>query len=72
MAVNSVNSSTATDAPSVRANALPQQAKGSVSTKEPAQPARAAPGGGSSGTAAPRPVVNTQGQMTGRIVNTRA
>lgn len=73
MAINSIKSSTSADALSVSAKAQPdrtrQSSKNQVST--------AATGKGSAMTsAAPaealKPVVNAQGQTTGRIINTQA
>jgi hypothetical protein len=75
MAISSVGSSTSADALSVGAKAQPDRTKQSSLAKNQEQPGQAAPGAAITATAqaeSPKPVVNTQGQKTGRIINTVA
>jgi len=75
MAIRSVGSSTSADALSVGAKAQPERTKLSDRAKNEGQ---AFPGGQAAAPTpgkqveAPRPVVNAQGQTTGRIINTSA
>jgi len=75
MAISSVGSSTSADALSVGAKAqpdrpkLPDRAKNEEQAFQGGQGATLAP---SKQVEAPKPVVNAQGQTTGRIINTRA
>ena len=77
MAINSVSSSTSTgtDALSVSAKAQPERSKLSSRAKNEGQPFQSgqsvAPAANSK-IEAPKPVVNAQGQTTGRIINTQA
>ena len=75
MAISSVGSSTSADALSVGAKAQPERAKLPDRTKNEGQAFQSGPGPAmtaSKQAEAPRPVVNTQGQTTGRIINTQA
>ena len=75
MAISSVGSSTSADALSVSAKAQPNGTKQPGLTKNQGQAGLAAQGAAITATAqaeSPRPVVNTQGQKTGRIINTVA
>jgi len=78
MAVNSVSSSTTANTPSVRSQPQAEQVKPQERPKQ--QEPAAAPVKNEAQPAAqvqaeapkPRPVVNTQGQTTGRIISTSA
>ncbi|MCX7173206.1 MAG: hypothetical protein NT159_04625 [Proteobacteria bacterium] len=75
MAINSVSSSTSADALSVSAKAQPDRTIQSDRSKNQAPAVQAGQAAATTATAqveAPRPVVNTQGQTTGRIINTQA
>ena len=75
MAIRSVGSSTSADALSVGAKVQPDRTKLPARAKNEGQ---AFPGAQVTGPSpaksvdAPKPVVNAQGQTTGRIINTRA
>ena len=75
MAINSVGSSTSADALSVGAKGqperaiLPDRAKGEA---KPFQGPQSAAPTQTRQVDSPRPVINAQGQTTGRIINTRA
>lgn len=75
MAINTVSSSTAAGAPSVRAQPKevqqqerPKQAEQPEPAKKKAQPEVKA----QAEAPKPQPVVNTQGQTTGRVISTSA
>lgn len=73
MAINSISSSTSADALAVNAKAQPDRTR--QSSKNPVPAVAAGKGSAMTGAApaeALRPVVNAQGQTTGRIINTRA
>jgi len=75
MAISSVGSSTSADALSVGAKAQPDRTKLPDRAKNEGQSIQAGQGAMLTAKAqveAPRPVVNTQGQTTGRIINTTA
>lgn len=75
MAISSVGSSTSADALSVNAKGQPDRTKLSDGAKNEGPPFRAGQGTAMIAKApveAPRPVVNAQGQTTGRIINTQA
>lgn len=75
MAISSVGSSTSADALSVGTKAQPDRTRQSSLAKNQRQSGQAGQGTALPATAqaeSPRPVVNTQGQQTGRIINTTA
>ena len=75
MAINSVASSTSADSLSVSAKAQPERAKVSARQRNDGPAAQAGPSTASGSKApveTPRPIVNAQGQTTGRIISTKA
>lgn len=75
MAINSVSSSTSADALAVSAKAQPdrtRQSDRSTSEGFSAASGQKATMKTTAPVEAPRPVVNAQGQTTGRIINTQA
>ncbi|MBI3524729.1 MAG: hypothetical protein HY066_09400 [Betaproteobacteria bacterium] len=82
MAINSVVSSTSANLPSVRPQPQADQVRPQEPPKHETPPARPAPARQAAKPPAPpkeapaeprpRPVVNTQGETTGRVINTSA
>jgi len=75
MAIASVSSSTSADALAVNAKAQPDRTKPSEFSKNqqpPAQEGQSVSVTAKAQAEPPKPVLNSQGQTTGRIINTQA